>query len=124
MQSLTYMLVNCRLEQRHVTCEQSWRLFVSSHERKKAASLPVLLQGKRKNHRKPIPFLAKLLQSHERISYLRVSISLFLGDRMFEFGLVNLLDSMKIPAVHKGAEPMSSLYYWTRNFLPVYFLSP
>jgi len=47
MESLICMLLHVRLGQWNVTCEQSWRRFGSSYERKIVASVAVLLQGKR-----------------------------------------------------------------------------
>jgi len=59
MESLICMLLHVRLEQRNVTCEQSWRRFGSSYERKMVASVAVLHQGKRKkNHMESNFFLS------------------------------------------------------------------
>jgi hypothetical protein len=65
------MLVHVTLEQRNLTCEQSWRRLCSSYARKTVASVAVLLQGKRKktptsNH---ISFLAQNFQSRRNIMF-------------------------------------------------------
>ena len=48
VESLICLLLHVILEQRNVTCEQSWRRFGSSYERKTVVSVAVLRQGKRK----------------------------------------------------------------------------
>jgi hypothetical protein len=59
MESQVCMLLHVRLEQRKVTCEQSWRRFGSSYERKIVASVAVLRQGKRKKKPHGILFLSQ-----------------------------------------------------------------
>jgi len=59
MESLICILFHVRREQRNVTCEQSWRRFGSSYERKIVASVAVLRQGKRKKKPHGILFLSQ-----------------------------------------------------------------
>ena len=71
MESLTCVILHVRLEQCNVTCEQSWRWFVSSYERKIVVSVAVLSQGKRKkkNHMESYFFLSTSTKSRQNFMF-------------------------------------------------------
>ena len=79
MESLTCVILHVRLEQCNVTCEQSWRWFVSSYERKIVVSVAVLSQGKRKkkNHMESYFFLSTSTKSRQNFMFERSEVRIW-----------------------------------------------